>query len=49
MSLRDRMGFDAGGMRLEDALAWATHHMAFGSLEDKLTGRDYFTACWPES
>jgi len=26
MSLRDRMGFDAGGRRLEDALEWATHH-----------------------
>ena len=26
MSLRDRMGFDAGGMRLEEALEWATHH-----------------------
>ena len=26
MSLCDRMGFDAGGMRLEDALEWATHH-----------------------
>jgi hypothetical protein len=26
------------------------HHymMAFGSREDKLAGRDYFTACWPE-
>ena len=26
MSLRDRIGFDAGGMRLEDALAWAAIH-----------------------
>jgi sugar phosphate isomerase/epimerase len=26
MSLRDRMGFDAGGMRLEEALAWAIAH-----------------------
>ena len=27
------------------------HHymMAFGSLADKLVGRDYFAACWPES
>lgn len=26
MSLRDRIGFDAGGMRLEEALAWAVAH-----------------------
>jgi sugar phosphate isomerase/epimerase len=26
MSLRDRIGFDAGGMRLEEALAWAIAH-----------------------
>lgn len=25
MSIRDRMGFDAGGMRLEEALEWAAH------------------------
>jgi len=26
MSIRDRMGFDAGGMRLEEALEWAARH-----------------------
>ena len=26
MSIRDRLGFDAGGMGLEDALAWAARH-----------------------
>ena len=46
MTLRDRIGFDAGAMRIQDALEWATvHHMAFGSLEDKLEGRELFAAC----
>ena len=41
--------FAALFQRLE--LSGYQHHymMAFGSLEDKLVGRDYFTACWPES
>ena len=26
MHIRDRLGFDAGGMRLDDALAWAARH-----------------------
>ena len=26
MSIRYRLGFDAGDMGLEDALAWAAHH-----------------------
>jgi sugar phosphate isomerase/epimerase len=35
MSLRDRIGYDAGGTRLEDALAWAAanglHHVDFNA------------------
>jgi len=33
MSIRDRLGFDAGGMGVEDALAWAARagfHAACG-------------------
>jgi hypothetical protein len=26
MGIRDRLGFDAGGMGLDDALAWAARH-----------------------
>jgi sugar phosphate isomerase/epimerase len=40
-SLRDRIGFDAGGMRLEEALAWAVahgfHYMDFNA--DRLPNR----------
>jgi len=41
--------FAALFQRLE--LSGYQHHymMAFGSLEEKLAGRDYLTACWPES
>jgi hypothetical protein len=35
MNLRDRIGYDAGGTRLEDALAWAAanafHYIDFNA------------------
>ena len=41
--------FAALFQRLE--LSGYQHHymMAFGSLADKLVGRDYFAACWPKA
>jgi hypothetical protein len=40
MSIRDRLGFDAGGMGLEDALAWAAR---FGEV--RLADNLYLAAC----
>jgi len=42
------IAFAALFQRLE--LSGYRHHdmMAFGSLEEKLAGCDYLTACWPE-
>jgi hypothetical protein len=44
MSLRHRIGFDAGGTRLEDALQWAaTHHLHYVDFNAD-TGANYLAA-----
>lgn len=41
--------FTALFQRLELSGYQQHYMMAFGSLEDKLAGREYFAACWPKS